>query len=279
MTMDLHLMRHLWGVTEPWDQAFPRFKEAGYRGIDALPPGPEDRDRFRRLLHEYGFSYILQVLTTGDTVEAHVASFRQQVDAGLELEPFLIGCHGGRDAWSDDESARFFEQVLRIEQEVGIPVGHETHRGRILYNPWVTSRMLARFPDLKLVCDFSHWTCVAERLLDDQTHIIRQSAGRCIHLHARVGYPEGPQVPDPRAPEYRGCLETFEAWWDLVWDAQEAHGMAVSTLTPEYGPPGYLHTLPYTRQPVADLAEVCDWQAQRAAERFANRRQVSYRRT
>jgi sugar phosphate isomerase/epimerase len=264
-------MRHVWGVSGSWEALFPRFKAAGYDGIDALPPAPSDRERFRTLLAEHGFSYILQVLTTGDTVEEHVASFRQQVEAGQGLAPVLIGCHGGRDAWSDDESARFFERVLLIEQELGIPVGHETHRGRILYNPWVTARMLDRFPDLKLVCDFSHWTCVAERMLHSESDIIRQCADRCIHIHARVGYEEGPQVPDPRAPEYHYCLDTFERWWDLVWDAQEARGLAVSTLTPEYGPPGYLHTLPNTRQPVADVWEISDWQAQRAAERFAQR--------
>lgn len=269
--MELHLMRHLWGVSDSWEQVFPKFKAAGYVGIDALPPGPDDVDRFRQLLDEYGFAYILQVLTTGDTVEEHVASFREQAEAGHVLEPLLIGCHGGRDAWSEDESAQFFEQVLEIEQALGIPVGHETHRGRILYNPWVTSRILDHFPELKLVCDFSHWTCVAERLLHDQTAIIRQCAERCIHVHARVGYAEGPQVPDPRASEYSSCLEAFEHWWDLIWDAQEARGVETSTLTPEYGPPGYLHTLPYTRQPVVDLEEICDWQAQRAAECFAHR--------
>jgi hypothetical protein len=269
--MELRVMRHLWGVRESWEHAFPQFKAAGYAGIDALPPDPPDLDRFRRLLNEHGFDYILQVLTTGETVEDHVASFRRQVEAGLALAPRLIGCHGGRDAWSEAESARFFAQVLEIEHEIGLPVGHETHRGRILYNPWVTARMLDRFPALKLVCDFSHWTCVAERLLHDQTEIIRRCAARCIHLHARVGYEEGPQVPDPRAPEYRYCLEAFERWWRLVWDAQEARGLEASTLTPEYGPPGYLHTLPYTRQPVADLGEISDWQARRAAERFARR--------
>ncbi|HEV2128562.1 MAG TPA: TIM barrel protein [Thermomicrobiales bacterium] len=269
--MDLRLMRHLWGVSESWEQAFPRFKAAGYHGIDALPPEPQDIARFRQLLKDYRFDYILQVLTTGATVEEHVASFRQQVEAGQVLEPLLIGCHSGRDAWSERESAEFFVQALAIEREIGIPVGHETHRGRILYNPWVTVLMLDRFPDLKLVGDFSHWTCVAERLLGDQADIIARCAERCLHIHARVGYEEGPQVPDPRAPEYRYCLEAFERWWDLVWDAQAARGLAVTTLTPEYGPPGYLHTLPYTRQPVADAGEISDWQAQREAARFAMR--------
>jgi sugar phosphate isomerase/epimerase len=75
-------MRHMWGVNESWEQAFPRFKAAGYHGIDALPPDPQDLDRFQHLLDDFRFDYILQVLTTGNTVEEHVESFRQQVEAG-----------------------------------------------------------------------------------------------------------------------------------------------------------------------------------------------------
>jgi hypothetical protein len=269
--MELLLMRHLWGVNESWEHAFPIFKATGYAGIETSLPPLEERDRFQRLLAEHDFQYIQQVQTTGDTVAEHVASFRQQAEAGKALAPRLIGCHGGRDAWSEQESAQFFEQVLQIEQEIGTPVGFETHRGRILFNPWVTARMLDRFPELKLVCDLSHWTCVAERLLHNESDIFRQCAERCVQIHARVGYEEGPQVPDPRAPEYARCLDVFENWWQLIWDTQQARGLAVMPLTPEYGPPGYLHTLPYTRQPVADLAEICDWQAQRAAARFAHR--------
>jgi hypothetical protein len=131
--------------------------------------------------------------------------------------------------------------------------------------------MLDQFANLRLCCDLSHWVCVCERLIDSELAIIQQCAQHCIHLHARVGYEEGPQVPDPRAPEYARYVEAHERWWDLIWDAQQAQGHPYSTLTPEFGPPGYLHTLPYTQMPVADLWEICEWQAQRQAQRFQQR--------
>jgi hypothetical protein len=83
-----------------------------------------------------------------------------------------------------------------------------------------------------------------------------------------VGYEEGPQVPDPRAPEYESHLNAHERWWKMVWDAQLARNQQVSTLTAEYGPPLYLHTLPYSQTPAANLWDVCEWQAQREASRF-----------
>ena len=43
------------------------------------------------------------------------------------------------------------------------------------------------------------------------------------------------------------------------------------SLTPEFGPPSYQHTLPADGTPIGDLAEICDWQAARQAQRFASR--------
>ncbi len=121
---------------------------------------------------------------------------------------------------------------------------------------------------MKLCCDFSHWTCVLERLFNDQFEIIQQCAHRALHIHARVGYEEGPQVSDPRAPEFEHHLHTFEKWWDEIWASQKSRGLTESTLTPEYGPPGYMHTLPYTNDPVSNLWDICNWQAKRAEVRF-----------
>ncbi len=45
-------------------------------------------------------------------------------------------------------------------------------------------------------------------------------------------------------------------------------------MTPEFGPDGYLHQLPFTAQPVADLAEINTWMAGRQRARF--RREMEY---
>ena len=269
--MKLCLFRHLWGVDGSWETVFPKIKVFGYHGIETSVPAPADRDRFRQLLDQFGFDYIPQIFTTGATVAEHVQSFRDQVSLAQSFHPRFINAHTGRDVWSDAESRQFYQTALKIEADTGTPLAHETHRGRVFYNPWITSRLLNEFDTLKLCCDFSHWVCVCERLLDDQLEIIRQCAGRCLHIHARVGYEEGPQVPDPRAPEYLPYVEAHERWWRMIWDAQAKRGDQISTLTPEFGPPAYLHTLPYTNAPVSDLWEICNWQAKRQAANFATR--------
>ncbi len=234
-------------------------------------PEPARRAEFQTLLDASGLGYIAMIFTAGATVDEHIDSFRRQLDAAAAMRPLLVNSHSGRDAWGRAERERFFAAALEAEAQAGLAVAHETHRGRATFSPWATDELLADFAGLRLCCDLSHWVCVCERLIDDQIEIVRRCAARCVHLHARVGFEEGPQVPDPRAPEVAEHLAAHERWWDLIWEAQAARGDAVSTLTPEFGPPGYMHTLPYTRMPLADLAEVCDWMAQRQAARFAAR--------
>lgn len=267
--MELKLIRHLWGVEQAWETVFPRFRAEGFTGIEGRMPAEAERTRFRNLLSAHDFAYIPQIFTAGADVDEHLASFRTQVQEAITFHPLFINAHSGLDAWSLAEARRFYAGALAIERAAGIDVCHETHRGRCFYNPWTTRDLITDFPALRLCCDFSHWVCVAERLLDSELPILRLCAERAGHIHARVGYEEGPQVPDPRAPEYQRHVEAHERWWDLIWQAQRKRGLAVSTLTPEFGPPGYLHTLPHTNAPVADLWEICAWQAQRQAARFA----------
>jgi sugar phosphate isomerase/epimerase len=266
----LLLTRHLWGIDEPWEVAFPKIKAAGYQAIETGLPPPADQGRFKGLLAQYGFAYIAQIVTAGATVEEHLQSFARRLGRAKALDPLLVNAHSGQDSFSEEESHSFFAQALRVEEETGLAVAHETHRGRILYNPWIAARLLERLPGLKLSADFSHWVLVSERLLDDQEDVLRLCAARTLHIHARVGYEEGPQVPDPRAPEYQKHLHAHERWWEWIWAAQAARGSITSTLTPEFGPPGYMQSLPYTGMPVADLWAICDWQARRQAERFAS---------
>jgi sugar phosphate isomerase/epimerase len=273
--MQLKIFRHLWGITESWETLFPKIYDLKYQGIEHILPEPAQRDRFRALLDHHGFDYIAQLVTSGDSVESHLKSFRQVVEEARGLKPLIINCHSGADWFSEEEARRFFGEALEFEAKAGVRIAHETHRGRILYNPWSAQRLLKDFPQLNLSCDFSHWVLVCERLLEREIGIIAQAAERCLHVHARVGYEEGPQVPDPRAPEYERHVLAHERWWNMVWDAQERRGMTESTLTPEFGAPDYLHTIPYTQEPVADLWDICNWQADRQRSRFAARSKVA----
>ena len=58
---------------------------------------------------------------------------------------------------------------------------------------------------------------------------------------------------DWQAPEHAKALEAHLGWWASIWRAQAARGDAVTWAEPEFGPEPYVQTLPYTKQPVADI--------------------------
>jgi len=188
----------------------------------------------------------------------------------------FVNAHSGHDSWTLEQCVEFYQAAEKVEKEEGILISHETHRRRALYQPWRTYEILQRVPTLKLTADLSHWVCVCERLFhdkyDDWPQILRAVAKNCYLIHARVGYDEGPQVPDPSAAEYRAELDTHLRWWNVIWDEQIARGDKICYVEPEHGPPRYLHTLPHTNVPVADLWEVNNFVARSVRESFLHRR-------
>ncbi len=272
--MKIKLVRHLWGVDLTRDLSYyaPHWREAGYEAVEVSLRKVPDQGRFLRFLREESFQWIPQVFsrdfTPGGTVREHLASLREQMEECLDRQPLFFNAHSGCDTWGPAEAEDFYGQALELEEKLGVPVAHETHRLRYFGIPWQARHILEKFPAISLTCDFSHWVCVCERLLADLGDVIALAAEHCRHLHARVGFAEGPQVPDPSAPEYAVELAAHEGWWEQVWQSQKRRGFTHSTLTPEFGPPPYMHTLPHTHVPLADLAAVCDWMARRQRERF-----------
>jgi hypothetical protein len=261
--MELKLVKSTWGMTGSLEDNMKMIAEAGYEGVEApLPWGQEEE--MKELLAKYQLDYIIQVFTGDD----HIASFEEQVEKAKEFNPLLIVSHSAKDSMPYDQQLEFFDKALAIEKSIGIPVGHETHRQRAMFTPWTTANLLKDLKDLKITADFSHWCCVCESLLHDQEETLSLAFERTIHIHGRVGYAEGPQVTDPRAPEFAHEVELHQQWWDQICKYRANEGAKHLTFTPEFGPPGYMHTLPFTGQPVADLWDVCLWMGKKYKQRF-----------
>jgi sugar phosphate isomerase/epimerase len=269
--MQLKLFRHLWGVELPWEKALPAIKSLGYTGIEALLPAPADDSRFLDLLAQNNLQFVAIAQTNGKTAREHVQSLQQQTLHARKLNARFVAAQGGTDSFDDSDIKTFYSESLKVESDSPIAIAHETHRGRPLFHPRVSAAILQQFPSLKLVCDFSHWVCVSERLLDDSDQVLHLAARQAYHVHARVGYAQGAQVPDPRVPKYQPELQAHQRWWDLIWDSQKQRGFKETTICPEFGPPPYLQTDPLSGQPAADLWEVVEWQSNQLQTRFNNR--------
>ena len=266
--MQLEIYRTLWGTTGSLTEIARQSHEAGFDGLETrVPEDAHLAAQLRSALEDHNLKLIAEISTAGDysspdqhaTVDDHIASLEKKIETSLTLQPEIMNCMGGSDAWGESQNLEFFERCLEIEHRFGIILCHETHRGRSLFTPWTTRQMLEAFPELALTCDFSHWCVVCERLLDKEIDSLELIASRTHHFHARVGYAEGPQVPHPAAPEYAGELEVFQGWWQLIWEAQRKRGYSRTTLNPEFGVDGYMHELPYSREPVADQWQIQQW--------------------
>lgn len=257
--MNIKYYMALWGMDGTYEELIMDAASRGYSGIESPLPSADKQDEFKRLLAKYNMEYIAQVVTVGD----HISSFTDQVRHAQTFEPSLIVSHSARDRMNFAEQVIFFEEALKVEREVGIPVGHETHRSRAMYTPWTTANLLRQLPDLKITADFSHWCCVCESAtLEEHQEDVKLAMQRAIHIHGRVGYDQGPQVPHPAAPEYADQLHIFIAWWREILEWRIAGRYAYTSITPEFGPPGYMQTLPFTRQTVANLQEINEWMHQ-----------------
>jgi sugar phosphate isomerase/epimerase len=275
--MQLQLFKTLWGYPGSLASAVNEACAAGFQGLEG--PAPEstaDSRQMKTRLNDSGLLYIAEITTAGSYVperhaslQQHIDSFKSRLDQSLPLNPLFITCLGGCDAWAEEQNIAFFYSAMEIAESAGIAVSFETHRGRAFFNPWVTDRIVSQLPGIKLTCDYSHWCVVCERLLDNELEVLQRLSSHAHHIHARVGYDQGPQVPHPAAPEYEYALRAHQSWWEMIWQQQIKSKLNVTTMTPEFGPDGYLHELPFTGEAVADLWEINRWMADEERRHFA----------
>ena len=241
-----------WGFEGSYDQFAAKSKAAGYDGVEVWVPGNEkERAEFLQAMQKNNLKFGLLCGGGDKDAAKHLAQFQDGVNNALKMKPLYINCHSGRDYFSFDQNKKFIDWSYTASKDSGVPLYHETHRGRILYSAPLAKNYIEAVSNLRLTLDISHWCAVHESLLADQEESVALALSRADHIHARIGHPEGPQVNDPRAPEWDSAVKAHFAWWDKIVERKKAEGKPLTILT-EFGPADYMPTLPYTRQPLAD---------------------------
>lgn len=274
--MQLKVFKTLWGFTGSYTDAVNAAIEQGYDGIEGpVPETIEEVEQFAELLKQNDLHYIAEVATTGGyvpdrklTVEEHLDYLRNRLDCLNILQPDFITCLGGCDAWSESDSIKFLTKAIKIVEKNQMEISFETHRGRIFFNPWITERIVKKIPSLKLTCDFSHWSVVCEGLQETEEDIIKSLLPNAWHIHGRVGYDQGPQVPDPRTPLFKGNLEKYFEWWSWIWHKHDQQSRKTTTVTPEFGEDGYELFDFEDGKPLVDVTAINKWMADAMKERF-----------
>ena len=258
--MKILFFRSIWGLEDipALEDKFKKIKAGGFDGIECdVPLDAATCKRARQVLDDLGLAVVAQQWrTSGQTVAEHTASFEPQYERALSLQPLYLNSHTGRDHFTVEENLAIFDHASGLATKHGLEVYHETHRSRALFSIPAAMTFLAARPQLKLVADFSHWCCVHESLLADQAERVECAIKHAFAIYARVGHPEGPQVPDPRDPLWQSQLEAHLAWWKQIIALRRAEGCELLPICPEFGPAPYMTLLPHSHQPIADLWEI-----------------------
>lgn len=297
------MLRTTWGFDDwvyrpqDWAARLSTLSAEGYIGIDAdldFVSTIKGGSTWAYLCQEHGLQFVPTVATaTGsegifsNSVADHLESLRNYARLARSANVTLLNVHGGYDGWSVQDAVEYLSGALEIEAAEGVRIAHETHRRRLFHSPWQLTAVLEALPkgiskQIKLTADLSHWVVVGSRFYDYPADAgpfetaMKHLVSRCVHVHARVAYSEGCQVPHPSAPEYKFALDAHMAWWSRICEAQEARADACMIM-PEFGPvPGAKHTissaymprLPFTDQPVADVNECNTWMASHIRQQY-----------
>lgn len=258
-----------WGNELSIDEFLKRVKNDRYDGIETWFPYSEDAQKeLKAGLEKYDLSVIfLHGTNIGLPYEEALKVYEKNLQQIIAWNPVKINSHTGSDYWTLEENKAFIDVTTKTSKESGIPIVHETHRSRFSFNIPLTLEMVKQAPDIRLNLDISHWMVVHERVIDLTDPLLLQIIPSVDHIHARVGFAQGPQVNNPAAPEWKVTLEThLDIWEHIIRES----GQEVYTITTEFGPPPYLPTVPFSNVPIADQWEANVFIMKVIKERFAN---------
>ncbi|MFC4099013.1 sugar phosphate isomerase/epimerase family protein [Paenibacillus xanthanilyticus] len=279
--LDVHMswwgMNHLRpdGPELAMEEKFRMIAEAGFDGIDAFVPKPEESAAWRELLDRHGLALSVNAYpSTADDLRRELelaAGFGgiRAVNAQV-MTPFLTG----------DAAIRLLEDIAALAGEYGLPVNVETHRGTITQDLIRTTEYVRRIPGLRLTADFSHYVLAGEmlRIPEEAEGLFRELLSRADCLHGRVSNGEQIQVGCLGGEEHP-MLAHYGRWWELAmrgWLERHANrdrdgGASGEALLfiPELGPPPYAIT---TEAPGGRGLELNDrWQQSLALAGYARR--------
>ena len=250
-----------WGSEHLSPSAFiTQIAAAGFEGAELFLTPPDTLtdafllaiENIRKQHPDFYFITLQLPFPKEDTVARHIKVMEANFTNLAVLNPLFINSHTGRDYFSFDDNCRILDAAMNFAAKHGVRILHETHRGRFSFHAASLLPYLDKFPQMELVGDFSHFCTVSESMLEGQEAIISRILPQVSHIHARLGFEQGPQVNDPQAPEWQAHLEKFLFWWQQIITIKKTVGQSLFTISPEFGPVPYMPTAPYTQQPLSN---------------------------
>ena len=245
-----------WGYNGGIEDFIEKAKKSGYDGVEIwLPTESKKQDIISKALKKFNMKVIFLCGTNGSIpFEESLEDYKNYLKKAIDQKPLAINSHTGSDFLTFKQNMAFIDAANNLSKAYNIPIYHETHRGRFSYSLPETIKYLENNKNLMLTLDISHWMVVHESLLKNQDKLVNRVINRSNHIHARVGFEEGPQVNNPKAPEWKSTVNRHMEIWESIiknrWDEDK-----IITVTTEFGPPNYMPTEPITMKPLSDQWE------------------------
>lgn len=245
-----------WGFEGSWEAFFLKTKSSGYDGVEVwLPKNARVQQEVSKGLKKHQLKVIYLCGTNKSlSFKESLLAYENDLKRAIVQKPYAINSHTGSDFFSFEQNMKFLKLANDLSNKYNIPIHHETHRGRFSYALPETKRYLNSDSAFRLTLDISHWMVVHESLLAQQQQLLGEVMERTDHIHARVGFEEGPQVNNPQAPEWDKALNRHLSIWESIILSHWKTGKPM-TITTEFGPPNYLPTAPFTQKPLSDQWE------------------------
>ena len=245
-----------WGFEGSWEAFFLKTKSSGYDGVEVwLPKNARVQQEVSKGLKKHQLKVIYLCGTNKSlSFKESLLAYENDLKRAIVQKPYAINSHTGSDFFSFEQNMKFLKLANDLSNKYNIPIHHETHRGRFSYALPETKRYLNSDSAFRLTLDISHWIVVHESLLAQQQQLLDKVIERTDHIHARVGFEEGPQVNNPQAPEWDKALNRHLSIWESIILSHWKKGKPM-TITTEFGPPNYLPTAPFTQKPLGDQWE------------------------
>lgn len=217
------------------EEKFEKIAEAGFTGIMGELPEEHDKEKWRRLLDEYQFSFGIHSFPSKredlQQLLTKAKEFGVQYVSSQVMDDFIIG----------EEAVQLLKSLVDEAKKVNIPYFVETHRGRITQDLIRTVNYVKEISDLRLTVDLSHYVVAGEgchsKKAEECFDILLK---RTSSIHARVSNGHQIQI-DIGSDGNHPMTERFVKWWEkgMSYWLQEANQGDVLPLVCELGPPDY----------------------------------------
>ncbi len=147
----LQIMGTNWGFAGSVNELCSKTKQAGYDGLELWWPSTEnDQKELFEALAKYNLKIAFLVGSGNPNFQSNLTEFKASVTAAVKAKPLYINCHAGKDFFSFDQNVQFINMTAALSRESGVPIYHETHRGRILFATTIAKQFIDKVPDLRL---------------------------------------------------------------------------------------------------------------------------------